>query len=61
MLTVKEMHFAPAGMDDFFAEVGESVAYASTVPAPQGPPDGERFMGVCQKQGVVFAGPPPSD
>lgn len=53
--------FAPAGMDDFFAEVGEPVAYSATVPAPQGPPDMERFMGICQKHGVVFAGPPPSD
>ncbi len=53
--------FAPAGMDDFFAEVGEPVAYAATVPAPQGPPDMERFMGICRKHGVVFAGPPPSD
>ncbi len=52
--------FAPAGMDDFFAEVGKPVAYSATVPAPQGPPDMERFMGICQKHGVVFAGPPPA-
>ncbi len=51
--------FAPAGMDDFFAEVGEPVAYSATVPVLQGPPDMERFMGICQKHGVVFAGPPP--
>ncbi len=51
--------FAPAGMDDFFAEVGEPVAYTTTVPALQEPPDMDRFMGICQKHGVVFAGPPP--
>lgn len=51
--------FAPAGMDAFFAEVGEPVAYATTVPTPQGPPDMERFMGICRKHGVAFAGPPP--
>ncbi len=52
--------FAPAGMDDFFAEVGEPVAYSATVPAAPGPPDMERFMAICQKHGVAFAAPAPS-
>lgn len=51
--------FAPAGMDAFFAEVGEPVAYSTTVPEPKGPPDMERFMAICDKHGVAFAGPPP--
>ncbi|MGI8858124.1 MAG: cupin domain-containing protein [Thermomicrobiales bacterium] len=51
--------FAPAGMDAFFAEVGEPVSYSATVPEPQGPPDMARFMAICDKHGVAFAGPPP--
>ncbi len=51
--------FAPAGMDDFFAEVGEPVADAATAPTPQGPSDMERCMRICQKHGVRFAAPPP--
>ena len=49
----------PAGLERFFAELGEPALDREHPPAPSGPPDFDRVMAIARKYGIDVVGPPP--
>jgi hypothetical protein len=49
----------PAGLERFFAELGEPAVDREHPPVPSGPPDIERMMAITAKYGIEVVGPPP--
>ena len=49
--------YAPGGIDEFFAEVGEPATTREVPPAPEGPPDVEALIGAAERHGMQMRAP----
>lgn len=49
----------PAGFEEFFLAQSVAAERPELPPAPEGPPDVERIVALCERFGVRLLGPPP--
>ena len=52
--------FEPAGMDDFFRDLGTPIDDSANPPNPDGPPDMEALLKTCAKYDIHFVEAPPA-